>query len=37
MTWWPAAWVAVVEIVAWAIVAWIAVRALTDRRGRRPH
>ena len=36
MTWWPTAWMAVVEIAAWAVVAWIAVRALTDRRRRGP-
>lgn len=35
MTWLPTAWMAIVEIAAWAIVAWLAVRALSDHRPRR--
>ena len=37
MEWWPAAWMAVVEIGAWLVVAAIAYAAFRGRGGRGTH
>lgn len=36
MEWWPTIWMAGVYVAAWAGIVWLAAKALTDRRGRRP-
>jgi cbb3-type cytochrome oxidase subunit 3 len=37
MEWWPTIWMSVVYVAVWAMIIWLAAKALTERRGRRRH
>jgi hypothetical protein len=34
MEWWPTIWMSVLFVLAWGAILWLALKAMTDRRGR---